>query len=340
MKKQYQPTQRNERANPNSKNCGLRSKDINSAAKNALKEKFYAGQIGYATMTDQHNRFKQFSEFINEKFSVTDLRGVTREHIERFAESLNEKIDKDGKSASSAQNILSAVNTVMSQAIGSNALQVSARDCCLPSRSGIAIENKAISESQHHQIASQLPERLAALSEIQRALGLRFEESCKGNSQKMLSDALNRQIVIVELGTKGGQSRTVQITSQKQIDALQQTASIQGSHHSMIPSHMTYSQFQSAAYKEYAQSNYRPHSERHAYAQNSYSKHLEAITKISGLRCPVETGIKHGAQHHQYLSKKIGCSVKQAKEFDHQARIYVAEELGHHRINITNAYLG
>lgn len=340
MIKQAQPTHRQERQNPNSKNYGLRSRNMNTAAKNALNEKFQAGQIGYGSIQSQHQRFQSFSQFVKTEHNINDMRAIDKQHIEKFADRLNERIERGEISPATAQNVLSAVNTVMSQAIGNNSLKVSAKECGLPSRSGVATENRACASAQHRSVVDQLPERLGVMAEMQRSLGLRFEESCKANPQQMLRDAICRQTITIEYGTKGGQARTLSITSSKQLEVLQQATNIQGNHHSMIPKNMTYSQFQSSAYKEYAQHNYRPHSERHAYAQNSYSKHLEAITKTPNLLSPVQSGIKHGPLHHQYLSQKIGCSVKQAKEYDNQARLRVAEELGHHRISITNAYLG
>lgn len=340
MIKQAQPTHRAERQNPHSKNFGLRSRDIDTAARNALAEKFHAGQIGYGSVHTHHQKFQEFSRFVKTEHNITDMRDIEKQHIENFADKLNERFEKGEILPSTAQNILSSVNTVMSQAIGNNSLKVSAKECGLPPRTGIATENKACSSEQHRSIVNQLPERLAVMSEMQRNLGLRFEESCKANAQQMLRDAISRQAVNVEYGSKGGQARTIAITSSKQLDALQQAANVQGNHHSMIPKNMTYVQFQSSAYKEYSQHNYRAHSERHAYAQQSYAKHLEAITKVPNIQCPVEAGIKHGAPHHQYLSQKIGCSIKQAKLFDQQARMLVAKEMGHHRINITNSYLG
>lgn len=340
MRTQHQPTNRSERENPNSRNYGLRSKCMETAAKNALYEKFHYGQIGYSTIDTQHARFTQFAKFVSQTDSIRDLRNLTREHVLRFADKLSERVELGDIKNSTAHNILSAVNTVMNQAIGNNSLMVSSKEAGIPPRSGITTENRAISESQHNKIIGQLPDRLGALAEMQRSLGLRFEESCKNSPQKMLDQAQTHQRVTIEYGTKGGQVRVLPITSQNQVEALQNAAKIQGSHRSMIPSQMSYSQFQNAAYKEFSNHNFRPHSERHAFAQRSYTSHLREISKVSNLRCPVEAGIKHGVAHHQHLAEKIGCSVKQAKIFDEQARLRVSEELGHHRINITNWYLG
>ncbi|MEZ8826859.1 integrase domain-containing protein [Vibrio amylolyticus] len=340
MIRQHQATCRSERQSPNSRNFGLRSKDINSAAKNALYEKLHAAQNGFGTVDKQHESFRKFSQYLKEDHNIRDMRNIQKVHVQMFAEKLNERIEKGEIGASRAQNVLSAVNSVLSQAIGDNSLRVTPKEAGLPSRTGIATTDKSISEQRHQQVQSQLPERLASLSELQRELAMRFQESCKCNPQQLLKEALTNKVITIKDGTKGGQARQLTITSQNQIEALKTASVIQGNHYSMIPKSLSYAQFHSAAYREYTKIGYQPHGERHSYAQKTYSNNLEKITGTSNLKCPVVAGVKHGAEHYKYLSEKIGCSVEQAKNFDYQARMQVAEDLGHHRVSITNAYLG
>ncbi len=334
------PTSRMDRENPNARNCGLRSRDINQAAKNALYEKFNAGQIGFKTVADQTTRFTQFSTFIKDHHGVKDMRAITKEHVSQYAQELDSKIDNGSISIKTAHEYLSAVNSVLSQAIGNSSLRVTASEAGLPNRSGIATENRAISQEQHNKITSQFSDRLSAISEMQRSLGLRFEEACKGNPAAMLKEAVIKQSISVTDGTKGGQARTVPIVSQNQLDALQNASVIQGHHHSMIPADQSYIQFQSQSYREFGKLDYKSHGERHAYAQNSYTNHMQQQTAVAGIKSVVESGYKHGSSHHQYIANKVGCTVEQAKAFDNAARLSVAEELGHHRTDITNAYLG
>ena len=44
--------------------------------------------------------------------------------------------------------------------------------------------------------------------------------------------------------------------------------------------------------------------------------------------------------HHAFLAERLGLSIAQAKAWDIENRKIIAEELGHGRIGITNAYLG
>lgn len=340
MKKGEFSTCRSQRANPNAKNFGLRSRDINQAAKNALNEKFLAKQIGFKTVATQSNRFTQFSSFIKENFNIRDMRGINREHIIQYAGELYSRIDSGSLSIKSAHEYLSAVNSVLSQAIGNSSLRVTASDAGLPNRSGITTENRAISQIQHDHIKSQLPDRLAAISDMQRELGLRFEEACKNNPAAMYQNAIQDRTVSITEGTKGGQYRVVPIISQVQIDALKSASIIQGRHHSLIPSDQTYSQFQARSYREYTRLGYQTHSERHAYAQDRYTRHMQDQSGVPRIQSPIISGHKHGSEHYKYISNTIGCSIKQARFYDKQARLSVANELGHHRVDITNAYLG
>ncbi len=59
-----------------------------------------------------------------------------------------------------------------------------------------------------------------------------------------------------------------------------------------------------------------------------------------GVRCPVQAGIAHGNAHHQYIAHELNISEAEAKQLDREARLKLSKLLGHHRMGITNAYLG
>lgn len=333
-------TSRGQRVNPNARNFGLGSRDMKQAGVNALKEKFAASQIGFKSVAVQGQRFGQFTSYIRDSFNVRDMRSITQDHVRQYAQELDSRISGGSLSAKAAHDYLAAVNSVLGQASGHSDLRVTASEAGLPDRSGITTVNKAISESQHHKVQSQLDDRLKAISSMQRSLGMRFEEACKNNPTSMYKEAVDSRTVTISEGTKGGQSRTVPIINPNQLDALRNASAVQGNHHSMIPAHQTYAQFQSQSYKTYHQLGYQTHSERHAYAQHSYREHIRTITGVSDVRSPIESGYKHGQAHHQYIADKVNYSPEKAKQLDHQVREMVAKELGHHRIDITNAYLG
>ena len=60
----------------------------------------------------------------------------------------------------------------------------------------------------------------------------------------------------------------------------------------------------------------------------------------AGADCPVKAGMQHGRAHHGFLAKALNKTLRAVKLLDKAVRRQVAKELGHGRIEITNAYLG
>ena len=169
--------------------------------------------------------------------------------------------------------------------------------------------------------------------DLQRELGLRFEESAKLNARAAMTEVQKRGHVSVKDGTKGGKLRKLPINNERQIDALRHAAEIQGRDYSMIPAGQSYADFQREAYRAAAAAGIRFHGERHRFAQARYEQLL-------GAPCPLTAGIAHGQAHYAFLAERLGCNLEMARERDRGARVQVAEELGHKRVEISNAYLG
>ena len=49
---------------------------------------------------------------------------------------------------------------------------------------------------------------------------------------------------------------------------------------------------------------------------------------------------KFGNEWREYAAAETGLSKEEVRKLDREIRLAVGEELGHHRIDITNAYLG
>ena len=77
----------------------------------------------------------------------------------------------------------------------------------------------------------------------------------------------------------------------------------------------------------------RFHRERHSYACQRYKD-------LVGAECPVMAAIPHGEAHIEWLAVQLRKSLDVARERDRKAREQIAQELGHNRIEVTNAYLG
>lgn len=320
---------RQERANPNSRNFGLKNRDMTIAGRNALKEGM-ASHSSIATMTD---RWRAFSNYAQKELGIKDMRRIETQHLQQYAANLRQQFSHGELSAATAQNYLSAVNRVMEIARGDRAVRLDpVREAGLPPRSGVCTESKAVSVEAHQRASEAVSSRVSALMSLQRELGLRFAESAKINAVGTLKQAEKNGAITVRDGTKGGRARTVPITRSEQITALRAAADIQGRDRSMIPAELRYTQFRNEAYKQIENTKVSFHGNRHHYAQERYQT-------LVGAPCPVAAGVPHREQY-AHLSKALSLTTSAARELDHAARMQISTELGHGRIDVTNAYLG
>ncbi len=163
---------RSDRANPNAKNFGLRNADMARAGANALKE----GMQSYSSIQTMSDRWQVFAHYAKQDLGLRDMRRITVEHLHQYAAHLSGRFERGELSAAAAQNYLSTVNRVMEIARGDRQVRADpVRQANLPRRSGVCIENKAISLARHHQIQNSISPRIAAIVELQRQFGLRFE---------------------------------------------------------------------------------------------------------------------------------------------------------------------
>jgi hypothetical protein len=292
---------------------------------------FFAKQVSdsFSTQATLAQRFGQFVEYARE-CGISRLEQISQETVFAYADHL-----KGGDlSAATQQNYLSAVNVIMSQARGDDAVRVTGKEAGLASRSNVAQEYKGNVER------GELSERTQSLVDIARSFGLRFEEASKLDSRSALQEAQEKGSVTIAGGTKGGQAREVPISSKQQIETLKNAAQIQGKDRSMIANDKTYAEHQRDSYKE--TSNY--HSERHAYANERYSDLMREKLGIE-IRSPVLSDKPEGQSWSQYVASKayeqgVHISPEIAREFDREARLEISQELGHHREDVISAYIG
>jgi len=162
--------------------------------------------------------------------------------------------------------------------------------------------------------------RLRCSVELQRAFGLRREESLKFQPSYATANDPDK-IQLKASWCKGGRSRTLEIRTDYQRKVLARAAALAGSG-SMIPAEMSYAQ----RLKQYENATTRAglsklHGLRHQYAQTRYRE-------LTGWECPANGGPK-GKQ-----------MTAQQKERDLAARLKISRELGHNREAITAVYLG
>ena len=307
-------------------NYGLGNKDMARAGHNALRER---SGLSFSSVATLSARWGEFCAWARGQ-GIRRMEKVEREDVVRYGAGLTEWVKAGQMAESTAQNYVSAVNTVMALARGDRAVAVSpTADCGIGQRSGIATASKATGGAEHRDAQERLPERLGAILGLERHLGLRFKESSLLDARRGLKTALAEGAIRIADGTKGGRPRIVPVLRPEQLEALARAAAVQGKDRSMVPGNLRYVDFQRACHREHG----GWHGERHAYAQARYET-------LVGAPCPVAAGIEHGRAHHAFLAGRLGLTPAQAKAWDIENRKIVAEELGHGRIDVTNAYLG
>jgi len=313
----------------NARNFGLRTSNVERALVTAYQMK----SNGDNSKNNCKSPLKDFAKHLKEN-GVKDLRKVNASHVQSYANVLNERYERGEISASTAQNYLSKTNVAMENARLDRECKVDpVRGAGLPTRTGVASTDRSVNKEQHESAKSHLPERMVVQIELQRHLGLRFKESALIDAKSVLHHAEKTGIIKISDGTKGGRPREFEVNSHTQIDALRSAAEIQNSDRSLIPPDQTWAQYQNQCYREMAKINFHSHGERHYYATERY-------LNLTGVECPVKLGIKHGPDHHNFISEKLNISAEEARALDHKYRLQIAEELGHSRISITNNYLG
>jgi hypothetical protein len=313
-------------------NYNLGSRNMTIAAKNALTR---AGK-SFSSVATISQRFSKFADFAKESAGVKIMEQVSRNAVLAYAKTLVEKVSSGELSPATAQNYLSAVNVVMVLARGDTKLRITAvGGAGLPSRTGIATTDKSVSKVDHDLAVGRATEPIAIMLTIQRELGLRFEESAKMDAVKAYAQAHENGVVTVSAGTKGGLSREVPITNQRQLQALKLAADFQSANQqkSMISNDQTYKDFRNNSYNEIRNLDVNFHGERHAYALSRYEK-------LMGAAAPVALGISKPSEHIRYIANQLGVPITLVKERDYQVRLQISHELGHGRVSVIRSYIG
>ena len=299
------------------RNFNLGSRDMTKAAAVALNRDREAGQISYSTVANTLNRFEKFREYARDN-GVGRFERVDRELVQGYAQSLRER----GYSPSYQQNLLSAVNSVMSRVSeygGRSWESVSARAEGLQQRSFVRTEQTASREQSSAAIQAMSP-RAAAVAELARELGLRSKEAALLNNNNALKQAETRGSITVVDGTKGGREREIPITDQRQVEALRNAATVQGSERNIVPPGQSWNTFRNGELNDnrgamQAQGIKGYHELRSAYAADRYEQ-------LTGHAAPANGG--------QIADR----------DADRAAREQISSELGHGRIDVVSEYVG
>lgn len=301
------------------RNFGTQQRDPMRAASVLLNASRDAGGTSFSTVATVLQRFDKFVCFARER-GVSRLDKITRLLVQSYAVFLR---DSD-YSAAYQQNLLSAVNTVLTKGYERQNQRwqpVTGRAEGLSRRDNVR-KSPTTSKEQLLQAQADMPEHAAVVAGLARELGLRSKEAALLNARAALKEAKEKLLVTIVDGTKGGRTRNVPVTQPSQVDALIKAARLQGDNRSLIPSHQTWVEFRAttlyngrAALKRAGIAGY--HALRAAYAADRY-------LEVTGSLAPCNTNCRRTAE----------------RAIDLHAREIIAEELGHGRTDVLVSYVG
>lgn len=342
-----------------SRNYGLGSRNMYQAGKFALKNAADKQLISFQTAADIAARWRLFCKFAADA-GVKQMEFVTEDLVLQYGimlakkerDPLLAKQKDDGLLAiSTAQNRISAVNTVMKYATYGNWCSVSPtaksncdtnkpaniptistcenlrsvkpegkKGCGIKKRSNIRKTSPCgMDREQLLEDISDMDTNNIAVVMLMRDLGLRSKEASLLNTEIALDQALRNGYIEIIKGTKGGRPRRLEDISSTQIETLQYAANAQGKRRNLITGEQSWKEWSEGTLRnirEALQSKNvsRLHELRAAYACGRYKM-------LTGYDAPILGG-------------------KAPKSLDRRARLIIAEELGHGRIDVTNSYLG
>ena len=308
-----------------SRNFGLGSRDMGTAGQYALNNSARDGAVSFSTAATNGERWNSFTAWAKEN-DVKKMENVTQELVREYGRDLAEKVTAGEMAAATAQNYVSAVNSVMALATHGGWQSVSpTKDCGIGERSAVRLDAPgALDRGSYGRaveaVRDQVGERAGAVVELCRELGLRSKEASLIDARAALAEAKERGAVSVDAGTKGGREREVPITSPAQVQALERAAAAQGSDRSMVPEGQSWASWREGELRDAREivqehTGGGLHDLRAAYACDRY----QALT---GHAAPCAGG---------EISDR---------DRDAAARMAVAEELGHGRIDVVAEYVG
>lgn len=163
-----------------------------------------------------------------------------------------------------------------------------------------------------------LPERMRLAIRLQMAFGLRLEECLKF---RVATADRGAAVALTASWCKGGRPRIVPVVHTRQRDLLDEVHRVCGDG-SLVPAGMSYIQYRKAVEKATLEAGVRNmHKHRHWYACWRYRT-------LAGIEPPALGGPVHD-----------DLPVAQRLAID-AIRLQISRELGHGRIDVTDAYLG
>lgn len=295
------------------RNYGFSSKFEKTGAY-ACKSIAATGHMSHQSAHDIGERWRSFAEWSRSEYGISKTEQVTREMVQSYGQALGERVRDGQMAASTAQNAVSAVNTVMTICRGDNWKSVSpTKECGIEKRDNVRTEppktaDRATYERGQQAVREAVGDRAAAVVGLARDLGLRSREALTIDARAALVQAEREGRVTISAGTKGGRERTIE-AGPREIAALREAARYQpqGSRSMLFP--------------------------RESYhgAQAGWVRDAR-----EGMRATTGDGL-HDCRAAWAADRYRG--YRERGMTDREARQHVAEDLGHGRTEILKHYL-
>lgn len=308
-----------------SRNFGLGSRVMADAGRMALDRAAGRGDMSFSTAATQADRWTSFSAWAKEQ-GVARMERIDREMVRAYGRELADKVKTGDLATATAQNYVSAVNSVMTLATNGAWESISpTKDCGIAQRSAVredapgALDRSAYCRAVD-AVRDQVGDRAASVVELARDLGLRSKEASMLDARAALAEATERGTVTITEGSKGGREREVPITYPSQVQALERAAAAQCYARAVMPPDATWQSWREGGLRDareavQAVTGGGMHDLRAAYACDRY----QALT---GHAAPAAGG--------EILDR----------DTDLAARLTIAAELGHGRAEVAAEYIG
>lgn len=285
------------------------------------------GNKGYGSIRTKQMRIQYFTEFL-QKSGIKDLRKVRYTDLQAFGAHVAQMANNHNWSAAYAQNLISDANALMGSVRRQRSFRI--HPCAYVSQRGWTRTHPPTGMSMReveqcaHALFQNGDVRAAVILLMARFFGMRLQEAVKANLPRLLRQAQREGRINILEGTKGGRKVARYVsTTDFGIWVLQQAYDLAREDHShcLIPQDQNYIGF---IRSEIARA--RPIMKRHGIKgfhdlRSAYS--CDRYLQILGVPAPVFTGGR----------TTFG-------EADHQARMIISAELGHHRPEVVNSYIG
>lgn len=295
-----------------------------SAGRIALGRACAKGALSFSSVDTIADRWRHFSAFAKAE-GVGRMERITTELAIEYGRSLANQVARGEISPAYAQNMISAVNSVLHQVREWKSISPT-KDCGIPQRSHVrdtppmGIERGAELGCALDALRTAGQHRSAAVVELARELGLRTKEASLLDASRAFKEAHKTGAVTILKGTKGGRQREVPIVALAQLKALQRASIAQGNTRAIMPPDQNWKQWRENDLRDARETLQkhgidRIHDLRAAYACDRYSQ-------LTGAAAPVNGG--------QILDRSA----------DESAREVISKELGHGRIDVVASYIG